>query len=215
MCFSASADFVAAAGVATVATATLVRIRQPREVLFGLLPALFALHQLIEGVVWLRVDGRVSAAAGDAAAYAYVLYAQGVLPALMPVSVLLMEPRGRRRRLVPFVILGVLTAVYLFWVDSVHAIGYHPLRHCIAYDTDGRLLGVAAVGYVVATCGAALFSGYPWMVIFGVVNLAAMVATVIVRVSALTSLWCFYAALTSVFVLLVFLRRRRHSPDAG
>ncbi|GAB1692916.1 DUF6629 family protein [Krasilnikovia sp. M28-CT-15] len=212
VCFSASADFVAAGAFATVAVATLCQVRRRSEVLFGVLPALFALHQLTEGFVWLRVDGGLSASAGDAAAYAYVLYAQGILPALVPLSVLLMEPPGRRRRLVPFVIFGVLTAVFLFWVDAAHAISCHEQQHCIAYETDGRFLGVAVFAYVVATCGAALFSGYPWMVIFGVANLAGMAVTLILRASAFTSLWCLYSAVTSVFVLLVLLRRRRGQP---
>ncbi|MCU7730297.1 hypothetical protein ODJ79_41825 [Actinoplanes sp. KI2] len=215
MCFSASADFVAAGSVATLAAATLLRVRRRGELLFGLLPALFAVHQFVEGFVWLRVDGQLGEAAGDAAAYAYVLYAEGVLPALVPISILLIEPPSRRWRLVPFVVLGCLTAVYLFWADCAHAVTFHQDHHCIAYQTDGRFLGVAAVAYVAATCGAALISGYPWMMIFGVANLAGMAVTLIVRASAFVSLWCVYAAVTSLFVLLVFVRQRRIRSPAG
>jgi len=47
---------------------------------------------------------------------AFILYAQGLLPFLLPLSVLLFEPDVKsRRRMLPFVALGGATALYTLW----------------------------------------------------------------------------------------------------
>ncbi len=60
MCFSATANFVGSAALAAVGVLTLTRVRHRRELLFASLPTLFAVHQFIEGFVWLGLDGILS-----------------------------------------------------------------------------------------------------------------------------------------------------------
>ncbi|HZT65405.1 MAG TPA: DUF6629 family protein [Acidimicrobiales bacterium] len=58
--------------------------------------------------------------------------------------------------------------------------------------------GILVVGlYVVATCGALLFSGYRDVAVFGVANLAAVVVLARLTADGFASLWCLYAAVTS------------------
>jgi hypothetical protein len=60
--------------------------------LFAALPTLFAVHQFIEGFVWLGLDGILSPKTTHNMGAAFMLYAQGLLPFLLPLSVLLFEP---------------------------------------------------------------------------------------------------------------------------
>src|SRR6201997_5172381 len=107
MCFSATANFVGSGVLGTIGVVTLTKVKHRRELMFAALPALFAVHQFIEGFVWLGLDGRMSPQVTHDAGAAFMLYAQGLLPALVPLSVLLFEPTAkRRRRMLPFVILG-------------------------------------------------------------------------------------------------------------
>src|SRR5580692_11303164 len=109
MCFSASADFVGSAVLGAIGVATLAEVKQPREVLLAAMPCLFAVHEFIEGFVWLGMDGTMSAQVAHNMGAAYVLYAQGLLPFLMPLAVYLIEPtRRQRKRMLAFVILGGL-----------------------------------------------------------------------------------------------------------
>ena len=87
MCFSATADFAAAAVVGAVGVATLAQVREPRMWALASLPLLFAAHQAVEGVVWLGTDGRVAPAIARAAMLAFMLYAQALLPLLVAVGV--------------------------------------------------------------------------------------------------------------------------------
>src|ERR1700679_242331 len=110
MCFSATANFVGSGVLGTLGVVTLTRVKHRRELLFASLPMLFAIHQFIEGFVWLGLDGYLSPAVTRDMGAAFMLYAQGLLPFLMPLSVLLFEPNAKRRRAMrPFLIIGTLT----------------------------------------------------------------------------------------------------------
>jgi hypothetical protein len=65
MCFSAGANFAGSGVLSAIGVATLLHVKHPREVMFAALPTLFAIHQFIEGFVWLGLDGTY-VTAGDA-----------------------------------------------------------------------------------------------------------------------------------------------------
>ena len=103
MCFSATANFVGSGVLGTVGVVTLTKVKHRRELLFASLPTLFAVHQFIEGFVWLGLDGILSPTVTHNMGAAFMLYAQGLLPFLLPLSVLLFEPtRASRKRMLPF-----------------------------------------------------------------------------------------------------------------
>ena len=84
MCFSAAANFVGSGVLATVGVVTLTKVKHRRELLFASQPTLFAVHQFIEGFVWLGLDGILSPTVTHNMGAAFVLYAQGLLPFLLP-----------------------------------------------------------------------------------------------------------------------------------
>ena len=57
MCFSATANFVGSGVLGAVGVVTLTKVKHRRELLFASLPSLFAIHQFMEGFVWLGLDG--------------------------------------------------------------------------------------------------------------------------------------------------------------
>lgn len=214
MCFSPEADFVAGVVLLPIAAATLREVRMARELPFASLPLLFAAHQLVEAVVWVGFEGHVvSDPVRQAAAVAYVAYAMVVLPTLFPLAVLLLEPSGARRRVAPFVGIGIVVSV-VFAVQLLTTPLTVVLRpHALQYVTGVPYGSLLTLVYVVAVIGPAVLSGYRSVVIWGVVNLVGLVVVAIVYREAFASLWCVYAAMTSVFVLLHMVRRRR-LPDA-
>ena len=110
MCFSAAANFIGSGALAAIGVVTLTKVKHRRELLFAALPTLFAIHQFIEGFVWLGLDGILSPTVTHNMGAAFMLYAQGLLPFLLPLSVLLFEPGVKdRRRMLPFLGLGAAT----------------------------------------------------------------------------------------------------------
>lgn len=211
MCFSTTADVVAGAALLPIAGLSLREVRSPRELPFAALPAVFALHQLIEALVWAGADGDVSSGAAHAAAVAYVVIALPLLPILFPLAVWLLEPRERRRRMVPFVGLGALVSLKLGVAVAAHGVSVTPHEHALSYDIGIDHSVVWTVLYVVAVVCSAALSRYALVVAFGVLNLVGLTVVAVAYAEAFASLWCVYAALTSVLVLGHMIRRRRLS----
>src|SRR5580692_8030069 len=207
MCFSAVANFVGSAVLGTIGVVTLTRVKHRRELLFASLPTLFAAHQFIEGFVWLGLDGTLSPAVTHDMAAAYMLYAQGLLPFLLPLSVLLFEPDVKsRRRMLPFLILGGATSLYILWALMAYPLEVYVRGNSIVYINQATNNTAVAVLYVIATCGSLFFSKVRPMIVFGALNLAILLIVMEFRRYAFTSLWCAYAAIASLIILVYFWR---------
>jgi hypothetical protein len=212
MCFSAQADAVVGLALLPVGVAALREVRHVRELPFAVLPLLFGLHQLIEAVAWAGADGQVSSQVAHAAVVAYLVIALAVLPTWFPLSVLLLEPRGARARVLAFVALGVVVSAYFTLVLLRSPVTVVARDHALQYRTDLENGDLWTVLYVVAVIGPSLLSGYPSIVAFGVLNLVGLSVVAVVYEEAFTSLWCVWAACTSLLVL-VHMVRRRTLPD--
>ena len=213
MCFSAVANFTGSGVLATIGVLTLTRVKHRRELLFASLPTLFAVHQFTEGFVWLGLDGVLSPAVTQAMAAAFMLYAQGLLPFLLPLSVLLFEPDARsRKRMLPFLVVGCLTALYILWALIAYPTQTFIRANSIVYINPATNNSAVAVLYVIATCGSLLFSKVKDMVIFGLANVTILLVVMAVKRYAFTSLWCAYAAVASVIILAYFWKSHRERP---
>ena len=215
MCFSPQADFVVGAVVGGVGVETLRRVRTRRELIVAALPLLFGIHQFIEAFVWLGLRGQVSRGLGDAAKDAYILYAHAVLPAIVPLGFMLLEPdRRRSHAMLPMACLGALLGLYLLRQVTAYPVGAYEQARCIDYTTHTPNDALIGLLYVTATCGPALMSSRRYLRWFGVVSLIGAIATAVVRVDELTSLWCLYVALVSGLIFEHFRRQRVSEPGA-
>jgi hypothetical protein len=213
MCFSATANFVGSGVLGTVGVITLTKVKHRRELLFASLPVLFAIHQFTEGFVWLGLDGMLSSTVTRAMAAAFMLYAQGLLPFLIPLSVLLFEPNGAsRKRMVPFLVIGTGATLYMLWALTAYPFQVYIEGNSLVYVNQATNHLVVAVFYVIATCGSLFFSKVPDMVIFGAANLIILLAVMAVKRYAFTSLWCAYAAVASVIILAYFWKTIKLRP---
>jgi hypothetical protein len=213
VCFSATANFVGSGVLGAVGVVTLTRVKHRRELLFATLPTLFAIHQFIEGFVWLGLDGILSPAVAHDMGAAFMLYAQGLLPFLLPLSVMLFEPTAAsRRRMLPFLVIGGATTLYILWALTAFPLQVFVRGNSIVYINQATNNTVVAVLYVIATCGSLFFSEERPMVIFGVANLAILLTVMVFKRYAFTSLWCAYAAIASVIILAYFWRSSVHRP---
>jgi hypothetical protein len=213
MCFSATANFVGSAVLGTIGVATLLHVKHRRELLFASLPTLFAVHQFIEGFVWLGLDGILSAKVAHDMGAAFALYAQGLLPFLLPLSVLLFEPDVKsRRQMLPFLIIGTGTALYMLWGLTAFPLQVYVEQNSIVYINAGTNHTALALLYVISTCGPLFFSRVRAMVLFGAANLAILLTVMAVRRYAFTSLWCAYAAVASIIILGYFWKSHSERP---
>jgi len=202
MCFSAEADLVAGVVVAAVGVDALRHVRRPREVAIAGLPLLLAAHQLTEVLVWTDLQHRTPPVeTGGVAVSLYALVAFVVVPALVPLAVLAVEPADDRRRLTaPFAVLGCLVAVAYAGAMAQRPVVAAIAGHHISYDTGLKPGATMAALYVVAVCVPLFASSYPRIVAFGACNAVAVALLIFMSQEELTSLWCAWAAVSSTFI---------------
>ena len=204
MCFSPQGDVVAGLVVTAIGIGAVRQLRHRHDhVALAVFPVLLGLHQIDEAFVWWSLQGHVSQGVGRVAMWIYLLIAFVVLPTLVPIVAMLLEPTKRRRwRIAPFLPIGLVVSVVSLVTMLRHAPSAALGSYHLVYSV-GLPHGLLVVGlYIVATCGSLLASSYRHIRWFGVANLAAVVVLALLAANGFASLWCFYAAIASAAILL-------------
>jgi hypothetical protein len=105
-------------------------------------------------------------------------------------------------------------------VFFLSAIATHPVTSAVVgmhikYHIPHHHDPIAVAVYAVATCLAPLLSSHRMVQLFGVILISSMLVAAVVYFYWFASVWCFFAAILSVLVILQFLRpnesaRERH-----
>jgi peptidoglycan/LPS O-acetylase OafA/YrhL len=204
MCWSATADLAAGAGIAAVGVACVTRVRRARDLPLAALPLLLGAHQIVESVVWDAGGGT------GPATVAWSVIALPLLAVWVPAGVLCAAPRPARPRLAVLLAVGLATAAAL-----VHALATRPVRaeirgHTLGYVVDLAHPELLVAGYLLVTIGSFLLSGDRRLVLLGVMVCAGAAVCWALWELEFVSTWCAFAALCSV-VLFGWVRRQ---PDA-
>lgn len=208
MCFSATASFAAAGGLAVIGAATIAKATSKQELPFASIPTLFAAQQAIEGVVWVSFGAN---AMNEAAVYAYSLFSQVLWPLFVPLAVLLVEPDpDRRKTLTAISLIGSALAAYLLFEITAAPVTAQIVDHCIRYVTPHLYPLTTMTLYLVVTCGSCLISSHALIKRFGIALSFAFVIAAVFYYFALFSVWCFFSALLSVYVYLFISARHRN-----
>ena len=217
MCFSATASFAAGAfllGLGTLTLRSALASQQRRALPFAAIPLLFAVQQLIEGVIWLTFSGEATLL-NSVMTHAYSFFSHVLWPVYVPVAVLLMEPAGwRRRTLVAFVAAGVAVGAYLLYVLVAFPVVSRPTGQHVEYVSPHFFAAVTMTLYLLSTAISPLLSTHRMVGVFGALALLSFGAAYAFYATWFISVWCFFAALLSTVVYLHFARkvRRRHTP---
>jgi len=205
MCFSAQADLIAGVVVSAAGVDALRHVRTAREVPIASLPLLLGGHLLIETFVWWGLEGRVSTELGNAAMWIYLAIAFVILPALVPFGIMAIEENPQRRRLLAALgLLGTAVGLVLLVTMVRGPVSVHLGANHLAYDVGLRNGLLVVTLYVVATCGALLLSSQRHIVVFGLINLPVVVLLALFNTHGFASLWCAWAAVTSVLIAMHF-----------
>jgi hypothetical protein len=211
MCFSAQADLVAGVVVGGIAVDAMRHVRQPAHKVLVAIPVVLATHQLIETFVWWGLEGDVPHSVWHPALWLYLVIAFGVVPVLVPLAVAALEPAVNRWRMGVFVAIGCGVAIVL-----INAVVRGPVEasiegHHISYRVSLWHGGFIVGSYALATCGSLLFSKHSYVRRFGASNLVVVGLLAWLNNDGLISLWCVWAAITSIAVT-VHLRHTAEPP---
>ena len=203
MCFSAAASFGGGIVISSIGVATVKGVKEPAQLTFASIPLLFGLQQIAEGFLWLALPLKTSSFVTTASMYAFLILARVIWPAMIPLSVLLMEEDHRRRRVLWVLLaLGLTVSLYYAYCLAFLNVTPHIVGHHIQYQSDfpEELATPVFIVYFIASIAPLFVSSNKRTRLLGALMFGSGVLSVIFFIQALTSVWCFFAAIISVVV---------------
>lgn len=207
MCFSADASFIAGAVLLPVGIYSTVQAlrHDKRYFLFALLPLIFGMQQLIEGMVWLNWHEHNNFELYQSA-LEFTFIAFFLWPMYLPLSIYFLEPNQKRKKIIGFfsivgLMLGSVIYLPLFYgMDKMHV---QVINDSITYNIvqPTNLSYLYTLLYIVITIFPMFYCSYKEIKIFGILLLASVICAGFTFFYAFTSTWCFFAAILSVYSL--------------
>lgn len=191
-----------------VGAATLKKVSRPSQVVFAGITLFFALQQFAEGVLWLTMTRPGYSWLQTVTTQIFIVMAQVIWPALIPVSVLLLEEDRTRKKILAVLLLAglfvALTNLYGLVLHPVHA--DISSRHLVYQNDLHAGFGKAALAlYFAVTVIPLLVSGIRRMYVLGIIMAVSFMVSAVFYMKCLTSVWCFFAAVIS-FVIYFIVR---------
>ena len=212
MCFSATGSFAISGVLTAVGAASLARNSSPPHRFFAAIPLIFAAQQAAEGTVWLTMsDG--NATLHRLAVGIFLGVALIVWPTWLPFALRLVERNPvRRRALGALFWAGAAVATYA----SVFLVRFRPVArivgHSIRYDyvTSGDAPSHVfyLLAYAVPTVVPFFVSTVSLARTIGILLVVSLMTSAAVQRDALTSVWCFFAAMLSGLILFAVAREQ-------
>lgn len=202
MCFSAPASFIAGTALSAIGVAALRNTRARSELPFAMIPLLFGIQQLTEGVIWLTFSYDAPILK-ESMTYIYSVFSHVLWPIYVPFAIGIMEAIiWRKKAIFAFGVAGLAVGLYLlYFIVATPMVAEVVGRH-IVYDSPHYYLIPVMIVYVAATCVSCLFSSHGFVKLFGALMFLSFMAAYIVHVMALVSIWCFFAAILSLLIYI-------------
>lgn len=208
MCFSATASFAAASVLGVAGVIGMRKAWKTPMVWYASIPFLFGVQQAIEGVQWLLEK---PSAACSVAGYGFLFFALLLWPVYVPFSIYMMEKLQWNKMALRFsMLIGALVSLYLLVPYLMSPLNVVEYQYSIRYEIAIPPIVLGMAMYVFAVVSP-MWSSRPRVRAFGVAVLVGFLAAWLTYKYALTSVWCFFAAVTSIFVLTEVL----YAPQAS
>ncbi len=203
MCFSATASLSAGIVLTVIGIASIRKVESSSQIVFASIPLVFAIQQFTEGLVWLSLSHTEFEPIHEIAMYAFLIFAQIIWPLWVPFAMLMLEKNATRKKLLQIlIVLGMILASYTAFAFLSYKVEAKIQGHHIEYliDYPHEFNDFIAILYVISTILPPFLSSVKRMWILGIFILLTAIVTAIFYEVYLISVWCFFAALMSVFV---------------
>jgi len=202
MCFSATASFVSGTVLSATGGVTIKKAKKSSQIPFAMIPLLFGIQQLIEGVVWISFG---TAWLNTAATIVYSIFSHVLWPIFVPFAVLLLEQNKLRRRILKILLtFGIGVGIYLLYFLITKGVTAEIVNNCIAYVSPHFNAEVSMTLYVMASCFSCFISSHKMVKVFGGALFFSFLVSFQFFSQAFFSVWCFFAAVLSAIIYFHF-----------
>ncbi|MES2287897.1 MAG: DUF6629 family protein [Bacteroidota bacterium] len=206
MCFNANVSFGASAVIGAIGVATLIKAKAPSQYAFAGIPLLFAIQQFVEGVLWLALKQPDSLITQQIATFVFILIAQVIWPAWVPLSIILLEKeKSRKKTLLIFLVIGGILSAFgayrILFYDVVAQIENHHIRY--DFNIGSPIMPFAALFYILPTIISPFISSVKKMILLGTLLVSSLIISKLFFELYTISVWCFFAAIISSLVFVI------------
>lgn len=206
MCFSTTASFGAGAILAVVGVVSLKKVQASSQLLFALFPIVFSLQQFTEGFVWVTLTNVNYQDYRSIPIYAFVFFAQVLWTLWVPLSFYLIEENMKRKKtLAVFVWIGLAISLFHFYNLLFYDVTASIKPYHIYYDLDFPLKHniITESLYLLTIIVPPFISSIRRTHVLGILLLTSFLITKLYFNDYIISVWCFFAAITSLFVYII------------
>ncbi len=212
MCFSTEASFAGGIIIAGIGIAAIKKVHKPSQIVFASIPLFFAFQQIVEGFVWLSLQHPYFEGIERIATYSFLIMAQVFWPVMIPLAVLYMEERKKRKKILK-VLLGSGIILSLYYIVCLILIPVTPEisgYHIVYVEVMPKALQFIAFSIYLITSIAPLFiSTVNRTYLLGILMSLSCLVTMIFFTQFLTSVWCFFAAIISLVIFWILRDARK------
>jgi hypothetical protein len=202
MCFSASASFATGAVLGTAGGTTFKKARR-HEKLVALIPIFFAIQQTCEGFVWLTIHhGEPSLVAS----YSFLFFAHIFWSIYIPIAMYVLE-KQTRKIMYWFIVAGIVTSLTALFGLLTYPLNIQVIGHSISYGAKFPFQTPLSYLYLLVVFGALFVNPKPFFRWAAVILLILAGITQAFFYLTFASVWCFFAAVSSVMVA-IYLHRK-------
>ena len=198
--------------MSVLGVATVKKAERKAEIPFAMIPLLFGVQQIIEGMLWLsfRFDAPLL---NVIMTYVFTLFSHVLWPIFVPFSIGLMETVAWRKKVISaFQITGIAVGLYHLYVIVKFPVTSEVNGHIVYVSPYFNKVPVLVL-YLAATCVGAFFSSHKIINIFGALALLLFMVAYWFYTVAFFSVWCFFAAILSVVIYLHFKSGKQSSEN--
>ena len=217
MCFSANASFVTATGLSIISLLSLQKTRTKKMIPLAISPLFFALQQSCEGIVWLTLNASdTTSLLHKMGTYGFLFFAAFWWPMWIPLALYISEKvHSRKKLLLATTSIGLCGGILLFISWVFYTTGAIIINHHIDYPVSNYPFGITntfigqsiswiiAIAYCIATITPFFISSLPYAWILGIAISLGLITSYLFYLMALPSVWCFFAAISSVLIYFV------------
>ena len=206
MCFSTAASFASGAILTVIGVVAIKKVTYKKQILFASIPFVFAVQQFAEGFVWLSLLNDTSYFWRQSATYSFLFFALIIWPSWVPLSMLLMEKKPKRKIVLSvFFGLGLLFSI----LSVIDLLLHHTEAQLTAYHIHYKiyipqnLKIIIGILYFIPTVVSNFVSSTKCAVLMGVFVLLSYIVSRLFFNDYVISVWCFFSALISIKIYFI------------
>lgn len=203
MCFSAEASFIISGTLSIIGISSIKQAQLKKDWFIAIIPLIFALQQLTEGLLWVVLQNPESELAQTThwLAGLYGIFIGIIWPVFAPLAIYREEGDAQTKRVVASMLLaGVGLAAYTMIGMIQEPIVASIINHSIhyAHQVEGQQFVLAM--YLFATCAPFILSSRKLLNLTGTIITLGFFVAFFVYQQTFASVWCFFAAVASCLI---------------